>query len=111
MAREMLRGGHSTPGQDRPTAILAASDTQAVGVLEAAREVGLRVPQDLSVIGYDDIELADIMGLTTIRQSLFESGQRGAELLLERLEAPHIEPVHEQVPTELIVRSTTAPPP
>jgi DNA-binding LacI/PurR family transcriptional regulator len=94
-----------------PTAILAASDTQAVGVLEAAREVGLRVPEDLSVVGYDDIELAEIMELTTMRQSLFESGQRGAELLLELLEDPHTEPVHEQLPTELVVRRTSAPPP
>jgi DNA-binding LacI/PurR family transcriptional regulator len=96
---------------EKPTAIVAASDTQAVGVLEAARQLGLRVPEDLSVVGYDDIELAEIMELTTIRQSLFESGQRGAELLLERLEDPELEPVHEQLPTELIVRCTTAPPP
>jgi DNA-binding LacI/PurR family transcriptional regulator len=95
---------------ERPTAIVAASDTQAVGVLEAARDIGLGVPEDLSVIGYDDIEIADIMGLTTIRQMLFESGQRGVELLLETLENPHIEPVHEVLPTELIVRGTTAPP-
>jgi DNA-binding LacI/PurR family transcriptional regulator len=95
---------------ERPTAIFAASDTQAVGVLEAARNAGLRVPEDLSVIGYDDIEIADIMGLTTMRQMLFESGQRGVELLLETLENSHIEPVHEVLPTELIVRGTTAPP-
>jgi DNA-binding LacI/PurR family transcriptional regulator len=95
---------------DRPTAIFAASDTQAVGVLEAARDAGLRVPEDLSVVGYDDIEIADIMGLTTIRQMLFESGQRGVELLLETLESPQIEPVREVLPTELIVRGTTAPP-
>ena len=95
---------------DRPTAIFAASDTQAVGVLEAARDLMLRVPQDLSVIGYDDIEIADIMGLTTMRQMLFESGQRGVELLLETLENPQMEPVHEVLPTELIVRGTTAPP-
>jgi len=95
---------------DRPTAIFAASDTQAVGVLEAARDAGLRIPEDLSVIGYDDIEIADIMGLTTIRQMLFESGQRGVELLLETLENPHMEPVHCVLPTELIVRDTTAPP-
>jgi len=95
---------------DRPTAIFAASDTQAVGVLEAARDAGLRVPEDLSVIGYDDIEVADIMGLTTIRQMLFESGQRSVELLLETLENPQIEPVHEVLPAELIVRGTTAPP-
>jgi LacI family transcriptional regulator len=95
---------------DRPTAIFAASDTQAVGVLEAAREAGLRVPEDLSVIGYDDIEVADVLGLTTMRQLLFESGQRGVELLLETLENPQTEPVHEVLPTELIVRGTTAPP-
>ncbi len=94
---------------DRPTAIFAASDTQAVGVLEAAREAGLRVPEDLSVIGYDDIEIADIMGLTTMRQMLFESGQRGVELLLETLENPDIKPVYEVLPTELVVRGTTAP--
>jgi DNA-binding LacI/PurR family transcriptional regulator len=95
---------------DPPTAIFAASDMQAVGVLEAARDVGLRVPEDLSVIGYDDIEIADIMGLTTMRQMLFESGQRGVELLLETLENPDLEPVHDVLPTELVVRETTAPP-
>jgi LacI family transcriptional regulator len=95
---------------DRPTAIFAASDTQAVGVLEAAREAGLRVPEDLSIIGYDDIEVADILGLTTMRQLLFESGLRGVELLLETLEDPQIEAVHEALPTELIVRGSTAPP-
>jgi len=95
---------------DRPTAIFAASDIQAVGVLEAARGAGLRVPEDLSVIGYDDIELADIMGLTTMRQLLFESGQRGVELLLETLDNPQTQPLHEALPTELIVRGSTAPP-
>lgn len=96
---------------DRPTAIFAASDTQAVGVLEAAREMGLRIPQDLSIIGYDDIEVADILELTTMRQLLFKSGQRGVELLLETLANPQTKPVCEILPTELVVRSTTAPPP
>jgi DNA-binding LacI/PurR family transcriptional regulator len=94
---------------DRPTSIFAASDTQAVGVLEAAREAGLRVPEDLSVVGYDDIELADIMGLTTCRQLLFESGRRGVERLLETLREPETEPVYDVLPTELIVRDTTMP--
>jgi DNA-binding LacI/PurR family transcriptional regulator len=96
---------------ERPTAIFAASDTQAVGVLEAAEEAGLPVPEALSVIGYDDIELADIMGLTTMRQLLFESGERGVELLLQTLENPETEPMHEVSPTELVIRNTTAPPP
>jgi DNA-binding LacI/PurR family transcriptional regulator len=96
---------------ERPTAIFAASDVQAVGVLEAARALGLRVPQDLSVVGYDDVEIAEILGLTTMRQRLFESGRRGVELLLKTLENPETEPVHEILPTELVSRDTTAPPP
>ncbi|HET91655.1 MAG TPA: LacI family transcriptional regulator [Chloroflexi bacterium] len=103
LAREML----ARP--ERPTAVFASSDTQAVGVLEAAREMGLCVPEDLSVIGYDDIEVADILGVTTVRQLLFASGQRGVELLLEALENPEFEPVHEVLPTELVVRGTTGP--
>ena len=72
----------------RPTAIFTASDTQALGVIAAARELGLHVPDDLSVIGYDDVEAADYVGLTTVRQQLFESGRRGAELLLAEIAAP-----------------------
>jgi DNA-binding LacI/PurR family transcriptional regulator len=103
MARQML----ALP--DPPTAIFAASDTQAMGVLQAARDLGLRVPEDLSVIGYDDIEVAEYLGLTTIRQLLYESGQRGVELLLEILQKPSTEPNCEVLPVELVVRSTTAP--
>lgn len=94
-----------------PTAIFAASDTQALGVLEAARDRGLRVPEDLSVLGYDDIEIAEYLGLTTIRQPLFETGGRGVELLLERLANPDISPVCECLPIELIARGTTSVPP
>ena len=72
----------------RPTAIFTASDTQALGVIAAARELGLHVPDDLSVIGYDDIEAADYVGLTTVRQQLFESGRRGAEVLLAEIGIP-----------------------
>jgi DNA-binding LacI/PurR family transcriptional regulator len=67
---------------DRPTAVFAASDTQAAGVLEAALALGLRVPADVAVIGFDDIELAAPLGLTTVRQPLLESGARGADVLL-----------------------------
>lgn len=95
---------------DPPTAIFAASDTQALGVLEAARELGLRVPQDLSVIGYDDVEFADYVGLTTVRQRLFESGQVGLQLLLDVISEPTREPVCEEMQSDLVIRSTTAPP-
>jgi DNA-binding LacI/PurR family transcriptional regulator len=93
-----------------PTAIFAASDTQAIGVLGAANELGLRVPEQLSIVGYDDTEMAEIVDLTTVRQLLFESGQRGVELLLEAIENPEAEPVQEVLPTELVVRGTTGPP-
>jgi LacI family transcriptional regulator len=93
-----------------PTAIFAASDTQAMGVIQAARDADLRIPEGLSVIGYDDIQAAKYMELTTVHQLLFESGQRGVGLLLETLENPQTEPVHEVLPIELILRGTTAPP-
>jgi DNA-binding LacI/PurR family transcriptional regulator len=91
---------------DPPTALFAASDTQALGVLEAAQELGVYVPGDLSVVGYDDIELARYAGLTTVAQPLEESGVRGAELLLAALEGAA--DGGRQLPVELVVRSTTA---
>ena len=94
---------------DPPTAVFAASDTQAMGVLQAARELGLSVPEDLSIIGFDDIEVAEYLGLTTIHQELYYSGQRGVELLLRILDDSLDGPVCEILPTELIVRNTTAP--
>jgi DNA-binding LacI/PurR family transcriptional regulator len=106
LAIEILSG--SMP----PTAIFAASDTQALGVMEAARDLGLSVPDDLSVMGYDDVEVAEYLNLTTTRQQLFESGQVGAEILLELIANPddHFDPFHVTIPTELVVRGTTAPP-
>jgi DNA-binding LacI/PurR family transcriptional regulator len=95
---------------DPPTAIFAFSDELALGVLEAARELNLAVPGDLSVIGYDDIELAHFAHLTTIRQHLFESGVQGVELLLDAIDNPSAPPTQLQLPTELVIRQTTAPP-
>ena len=98
-------------GPRRPTAVFAASDTQALGVLEAARGLGLDVPRDVSVVGFDDVEVSSYAGLTTVRQPLFASGQMAARLLLESLaaEEPLGESVH-SLDLELVVRSTTAPP-
>jgi DNA-binding LacI/PurR family transcriptional regulator len=107
-ARDMAR--YLLNLDEPPTAIFAASDTQAMGAIQAARDADLRIPEDLSLIGYDDIQAAEYMELTTVHQLLFESGQRGVRLLLETLENPETEPVHEVLPTELIVRGTTAPP-
>ncbi|HEX3056357.1 MAG TPA: LacI family DNA-binding transcriptional regulator [Gaiellaceae bacterium] len=96
---------------DRPTAVFAASDTQAIGAIEAARARGIRVPEELSVIGFDDIEVASYVGLTTVRQPLFESGRRGAELLLRALSGRQVDVRTELLPLELVVRSTTGPVP
>jgi DNA-binding LacI/PurR family transcriptional regulator len=70
---------------DPPTAIFAGSDLQAVGVLEAAEAASVDVPGDLSVIGFDDVELARFVGLTTVAQPLESSGAQGARLLIEAM--------------------------
>lgn len=94
-----------------PTAIFAYSDTIAFGVLEAAQQAGLNVPNDLSVIGFDDVEVAQFFRLTTVRQLLYESGAHGAELLLAQLQGDEQENIqHIILPTQLVVRDTTAPP-
>jgi DNA-binding LacI/PurR family transcriptional regulator len=98
-----------TPG--RPTAIVAASDTEAIGVLEAAAALGLSTPDDLSVIGYDDIEAADLLGLTTIRQPLAATGERAVARLLDLIAGHDEGPLREVLPVTLVVRRTTAPPP
>lgn len=110
-------------GPKPPTAIFASSDFQAMGVMQAARSMGLRVPEDLSVVGYDDIELAEHLSLTTINQSLRLSGERGASILLEILSELNTESNKsnginghaappatklENVPVELVIRSSTA---
>ncbi len=105
-ARQMATELLSLP--ERPTAIVAASDVQAVGCMEAASRLGIAVPEDLSVVGYDDIDLATLMGLSTVRQPLVYSGERGADLLLEALSMPTRVPHTERLELELVVRSTTA---
>jgi DNA-binding LacI/PurR family transcriptional regulator len=93
-----------------PTAIFAYSDTQAIGVIEAARERALNIPADLSVIGFDDIEIAKYLNITTIRQALFESGVKGSKLLLETMASNYSSPKQILLPIELITRRTTASP-
>lgn len=93
---------------DRPTAIFAASDTQALGVLEAARLRGMEVPGDLSVIGFDDIEVAQYVGLTTVHQPLYESGLLAGEALLARMSDP-VDPTSAQLPLHIAERTSTGP--
>ena len=95
---------------ERPTAIFAASDTQALGVLEAAQQGGYRVPEDLAVMGYDDIEIAEYAGLSTVRQQMYQSGQVGVELLLNKLAQPASPPECRTMSTELVIRQSTGQP-
>jgi LacI family transcriptional regulator len=90
-----------------PTAIFAMSDIQAVGCILAIREVGLRVPEDISVIGFDDVQLSRYIGLTTVRQHLEQSGHLGMQLLLDMLITPENVVPRQLPPLELVVRGTT----
>jgi DNA-binding LacI/PurR family transcriptional regulator len=93
-----------------PTAMICASDTQAAGVLQAAKEFGIPVPGGLSVTGYDDVELADHLGLTTVHQPLFEMGVRAAERVLGAIAGDGIGALREVQPVHLVTRGSTAPP-
>jgi LacI family transcriptional regulator len=93
-----------------PTAVFAASDLQALAMVDALAARGARVPEDLSVVGFDDVELARYAGLTTVAQPLEDSGTRGAQLLLAALEGDDVLQAQQHLPLELVVRGTTAPP-
>jgi DNA-binding LacI/PurR family transcriptional regulator len=95
---------------DPPTAIFASSDTKAVGVLDAAKTLNIKVPEQLSVIGYDNIRDAEYLNLTTIQQPLFQAGLVGGETLLRLIDQPQTRPDEIILPVELIIRDTTAPP-
>ena len=90
-----------------PTAIFAASDLQAIGVLKAAERLDVRVPEELAVIGFDDVDLAEIVGLTTIRQPLREGGALAADLLLAAIENGASAPVETAQPLTVVERRTT----
>ncbi len=96
--------------QEPPTAIFAASDAQAMGVLSAAETAGLQVPGELSVIGFDDIEMAAPVGLSTVRQPLRESGARGAARLCDLLHGRPVRPLRETLPLEVVPRRSTSAP-
>ncbi|MFC5911737.1 LacI family DNA-binding transcriptional regulator [Streptacidiphilus monticola] len=108
-----LCGGRLLAHEERPTAVFAGSDLQALGVLEAARVRGLRVPEDLSVVGYDDLEIAKWTSpaLTTVRQPLREMAEEATRLLLRPRDDKSPLPTRLELSTTLVVRASTAPPP
>lgn len=98
---------------DRPTAIFAGSDIQAMGVLRAAWTMGLNVPEDLSVVGYDNVPLAGWMrpALTTVNQPLREMAILATRMLIDLAHGVDVTTTRVDLATELIVRESTAPPP
>lgn len=90
-----------------PTAIFATSDAKAFDVLEVARALGRRVPQDVAVMGFDDIEAATYVQLSTVRQNLQQSGTLAAEWILALLNGESIAPLLHTLPLEVIRRATT----
>jgi DNA-binding LacI/PurR family transcriptional regulator len=99
-ARELLSN------DPRPTALLCATDVLAFGAMRAARELGLDVPGDVSVTGFDDVPAAETYDLTTVRQPLVEKGREAGRLLIE-----HDTEREVVLPLELVTRGSTAPPP
>ena len=97
---------------DRPTAVFAANDLSALAVLDAARDLGLRVPHDVSVVGFDNVPESALSEppLTTVAQPLREMGATALRMLADLVSGREV-PMHLRLATELHVRSTTAPPP
>jgi LacI family transcriptional regulator len=95
-----------------PTAIFASNDNMAIGAIQVARELGLRVPEDLSIVGFDDSESAAIVtpALTTVRQPLAELGRIAVSLLSRLIEGQRVEALRIELATRLVVRDSTAPP-
>ena len=110
-----LAAGHDLLDLDQPpTAVFCASDEMAIGVLRAARDRGVAVPEQLSVVGIDDHEMAQFLDLTTVRQPVAEQGRQAALQVLALLDEDPPEPVparHLVLETELVVRSSTGPAP
>lgn len=97
---------------ETPTSVFVAGDHMAIGAIEAIKEHGLLVPEDISVIGYDDIEMASYITpkLTTIRQDTEEIGKRAAEILIEQINKKNKMIVSERIPVELMIRESCSEP-
>lgn len=114
----LIAGGERLGGElldlpDRPTAIISGSDEQAYGVYLAARERGLRIPEDLSVVGFDDVDLCRWVTpqLTTVRQPLANMASEATRLLLALARGESVASSQVRLASELIVRDSTAAPP
>ncbi len=94
-------------GRRRPTAIFVTSDIQASGALQAMEEEGIHCPEDIAVVGFDDIELARHIGLTTMKQPISEMGSLAVQRLFERMKYPEAKPISKTFVPKLVVRRTS----
>ena len=103
--QKLLKGRH------RPTALFAANDLIALGALDVLKAEGIRVPDDMSLVGHNDMPLVDLIDppLTTVRVAVEQMGRQAAQMLLELLGAPTEAPVTRMLVPQLIVRDSTAP--
>lgn len=92
--------------KEPPSAIFAANDQSALGVLAAAKDIGIRIPEDLSLVGFDNIPEASYFGLTTVDQSLVRMGSMAAKLLMQLIEGEEIETVVQRIPATLVIRQS-----
>ena len=92
--------------------MLCANDVVAIGAIDAAHALGLRVPEDVSITGFDDIAMAawEVFRLTTVRQDLRRMAETAADLVLGLVDDPHGEPQRIVLPADLVPRATLAPP-
>ncbi len=93
-------------GQDYPKALFIASDIQAIGAIQALRKKGLSVPEDIAIVSFDDIELAEYFGLTTMHQPIYEMGQMGVQRLLQRIDCKDLPALLNKIDPKLIIRES-----
>ena len=91
---------------DCPTAVFISSDIQAAGAIRAVREKGKEIPSDIAIVGFDDIEIAEYLGLTTIHQPLFEMGKMACSQLLDKIEDFSLPAKQHTLSTHLVIRET-----
>lgn len=106
-AAAALTGALIQLGKRGPSAIFASSDTLALGVIKAAQEHGRRVPDDLAVIGFDNLDVSSILDISTVHQPLLESGTRGASMMVTLLSGEGLRPHREELPLEVVARGSS----
>ena len=98
--------------EPKPSAIVCINDILAIVTISALQNIGIRVPNDVSVVGFGDISMASYIGvpLTTVSQNAYELGRVASKMIIDRLQGKDVPPRFEKVPTRLRIRKSAAPP-